>query len=278
MATPVIALLDNGSLKPAATLALRAAANALAARLGRAVEPVSLLHSAKIPAAELHGVPAEVLGPWLRCRAEAGTREFVVVPHFLGPSRALTEYLPERVTKLRESWPDLKVRVAPALGEGAGAADALAAILEDRVRAVSARRGEAVGAPAVAVVDHGSPEPKVTAVRDAVAARLRERLGGAVCAVAPASMERREGDEYAFTDPLLAALLDRAPFDRSRVIVAMLFLSPGRHAGPEGDVAQICRGAEARHPGLRVEMTELLGGDSRLVELLAQRLAAVGVV
>ncbi|HLP02892.1 MAG TPA: CbiX/SirB N-terminal domain-containing protein, partial [Opitutaceae bacterium] len=151
----------------------------------------------------------------------------------------------------------------------------LAGVLEKRVRATLAEResaGAAAERPAVAVVDHGSPEPKVTAVRDAVAARLRERLGDAVRAVAPCSMERREGEEYAFADPLLAALLRRAPFDAGAVIVAMLFLSPGRHAGPEGDVAQICRAAEAERPALRATMTDLLGGDPAVLELLAERL------
>ncbi len=269
MTAPTIALLDNGSLRPAATLALRSTAAALGARLGRAVAPVSLLHSAKIPAAELDGVAAETFGLWLRRVAEAGATEVVVVPHFLGPSRALTEYLPERVAKLGETWPELRVRVARALGEDGAGVGVLAQVLEDRVR-----ERIAVGpgtAAAVAVVDHGSPEPLVTAVRDAVAARLCERLAGAVQAVAPCSMERRQGDEYAFADPLLEVLLDRPPFDSGRVVAAMLFLAPGRHAGPAGDVAQICRAAEARHPGLQVEMTELLGGDPRIVELLARR-------
>lgn len=273
MTTTAFALLDNGSLKPAATLALRRTAAALAERVGRTVAPVSLLHSGKIPAEELGGVAAETFGPWAKRCAAAGARELVVVPYFLGPSRALTEYLPERAAKLRETWPELVVRVAPALGEGgADAIDHLAGVLEERTRAELARRPVGAERAAVAVVDHGSPEPKVTAVRDAVAARLRERLGAAVRAVAPCSMERREGAEYAFADPLLAALLAREPFARGEVIAAMLFLSPGRHAGPEGDVAQICRAAEATRPGLRVTMTELLGGHPVLIELLAERL------
>lgn len=273
MDAPAIALLDNGSLRVAATLALRRMAAALAERVGRSVDPVSLLHSNKIPAEELGGEVATTFGPWLRRRAEAGAREFVVVPYFLGPSRALTEYLPERVVKLREQWPDLVVRVAPALGEsGAAAVDQLAAVLEERTRVELARRPSSAAPAAVAVVDHGSPEPKVVAVRDAVAARLRERLGAAVRAVAPCSMERRKGEEYAFADPLLAALLAQAPFAAGQVVAAMLFLSPGRHAGPEGDVAQICRAAEAAQPGLRVMMTDLLGGHPALIELLAERL------
>ena len=273
MTTTAIALLDNGSLKPAATLALRRVAVALGERCRCEVAPVSLLHSGKIPAEELGGVPAETFGLWAKRCAAAGTRELVVVPYFLGPSRALTEYLPERAAKLREQWPDLVVRVAPALGEGgATAIDRLASVVEGRTRAELVRRPAGAEPAAVAVVDHGSPEPKVTAVRDAVAARLRERLGAAVRAVAPCSMERREGAEYAFADPLLVALLGREPFDRGAVVAAMLFLSPGRHAGPEGDVAQICRAAEAARPDLRVTMTDLLGGHPALLELLAERL------
>ncbi|HLP10149.1 MAG TPA: CbiX/SirB N-terminal domain-containing protein, partial [Opitutaceae bacterium] len=68
------------------------------------------------------------------------------------------------------------------------------------------------------------------------------------------------------------ALLRRAPFDAGAVVIAMLFLSPGRHAGAEGDVAQLCRAAEAEQPGLAATMTDLLGGDPAVLELLAERL------
>jgi sirohydrochlorin ferrochelatase len=276
MGPPHIVLLDNGSLRPASVLALRATATALAARTGLGVTPVSLLHANKILPAELGDAAAPIFEPWLKNQAEAGGRDFLVVPYFLGPSRALTEYLPARVEKLRMLWPDLAVRLAAPLGAGPDGAARLASVLEDRVRAELGRLPPGPERPAVAVVDHGSPEPKVAAVRDAVAAQLRLRLGAAVRAVAPCSMERREGGEFAFSDPLLAALLARAPFDRGAVIVAMLFLSPGRHAGPEGDVATICSVAESSAAALKVTMTELLGGHPALVELLAERLAAAG--
>jgi len=181
MTVPRLALLDNGSLRPAATHRLRAVAAALAARTGYEIAPVSLLHSHRVPAAELDGRPAEILEPWLERHANVGTREFLLVPFFLGPSRALTGFVPGRIAKLQQRWPDLVVRVAPPLvsedGEGS---DAIAALLEERVRARLAEQSPA-GPAAVAVVDHGSPEPKVTAVRDRVAARVRERLGRGVC-------------------------------------------------------------------------------------------------
>jgi hypothetical protein len=65
-------------------------------------------------------------------------------------------------------------------------------------------------------------------------------------------------------------LLGLAP-DASHVVVAMAFLSPGRHAGQFGDVAQIvARVGEAR-PGLRIEVTGLLGDASHVRGLLAEQ-------
>ncbi len=261
-------LTDNGSLRPAATLRLRRLAAALSRTTGRRVEPVSLLHSHKVPAEYLEGRPAEILEPALRERAKRGERNFLVTPLFFGLSRALTDYLPKRVAHLRNEFGELNVDVAPPLVDPEPPEDLrVARILIDGVLAVR-ETGER---QAVILVDHGSPEPKVTAVRNLVASRLREGLGNRVERVEAASMERREGPEYAFNEPLLENLLGRPGFDRGRVIVAMMFLLPGRHAGPDGDVARICRRAEAAHPGLETVMTSLVGEHEGLLEILADR-------
>ena len=55
-------------------------------------------------------------------------------------------------------------------------------------------------------------------------------------------------------------------------VLAMLFLSPGRHAGEGGDIAEICAAAEQRHPGLRVRPTALVGEHPAIVDILATRL------
>lgn len=258
-------LVDNGSLEPAATLRLRGLAQALAARVGTPVEPVSLLHSSAIAPDRLGGVPAEILEPALERRLAAGAREFLLVPLFFGPSRALTEYLPERVAKLRARTPDLRVRLAPALFQADD--PRLAQILADHVRATAA------GWPApwrVALVDHGSPVPAVTAVRDALAAQLAAALGPEV-RVAGCCMERREGAAFDFNGPLLETLLGADAWRESAVVVAMQFLLPGRHAGPEGDVAAICRRAGAAHPRLRTRLTPLVAEHPQLVAMLADR-------
>ena len=261
----VTILLDNGSLEPAATQQLRAIAARLAESIGEPVAPISLLHASAVPADRLGGIAAEILEPALARRIAAGERRFVVVPLFFGPSRALTDYLPERVAHLRRTAPGLEVRVAPALFAENDVR--LARILADQVRATGP-------AARVALVDHGSPVREVTEVRDRLAGQLQGLLGGNVT-VAPASMERRPGTEYSFGEPLLENLLATPGWNAGEVTIAMQFLLPGRHAGPAGDVAEICRRAEAASPALRTRMTPLVGEHPGLVEILADRWAQV---
>ena len=71
-AGPLTLLVDNGSLEPAATLALRKLAANLCARLGQKVEPVSLLHSSAIDPVLLGKVPAKILFPALEQRSCLG--------------------------------------------------------------------------------------------------------------------------------------------------------------------------------------------------------------
>ncbi len=266
-------LFDNGSLLPAATRRLRALARELAGRINVPVAPVSLLHSSGVPAELLDGVAAEILEPALQRRLAAGNSEFLVVPLFFGPSGALTDYLPARVTHLRQSHPGLRVRLAPPLfqaGDGR-----LAEILAGQVQRILAamERGSAPGPEPmrVALVDHGSPVRAVAEVRDQLAAQVGTRLGAAF-KVAPCSMERRPGAAYDFCEPLLAGLLRQPGWNSGPVVVAMQFLLPGRHAGPEGDVAKICREAEIASGGaLRTAMTGLVAEHPLLVEILVDR-------
>ena len=267
MSSPSTLLVDNGSREPAATLALRGLAAQLSPRLGQAVEPVSLLHSAGIDPVKLGGTPAEILVPALERRLAAGQNDFLILPLFFGPSRALTEYLPEQLTRLRASHPALRVWLAPPLH--AAGDERLGEIL---IEQVSACLDPADPSPVrVALVDHGSPIATVTAVRDELARQLAAQLGSRVAAVAPCCMERRPEPAYDFNGPLLAKLLATPPWSEGRVVVALQFLLPGRHAGPDGDVAEICRQAQTRQPGLRTQMTGLVGTHPLLLEILADR-------
>lgn len=264
-------LFDNGSIRAESTRSLRRVAAALGLRTGLPVQAVSLLHSSNVPAAELDGEPARLLELALVAHFEAHPDgEAVLAPFFFGPSAALTDYLPARLMRLRERFPGAKVRLAPWLVNVDEADTRVAEVLTGRVRATIAARGWS--RPHVVLVDHGSPQPGVAAVRDHLGAQLRERLGDEIGAFSVASMERRDGPEYAFNEPLLETVLRRPPFAQGNVVVALQFLSPGRHAGPAGDLAAICAEAERACAGLRTQMTEPIAGDPLLVDLLAERL------
>lgn len=264
-----IFLVDNGSLRPQATLNLRCVAASLSQRIGATVQAASLLHSNKIPVEAVEGIPATTLGPAAEHSAEQGATEILVLPFFFGPSKALTGYLPERMATLQERFPHVKVRVAQPLVDERGDNDLrLAHLLADNVRD-KCQQGTT---SRIALVDHGSPIPEVTAVRNHLAGQLSVLLGDDVACVAAASMERREGDEYRFNEPLLENLLDSPDFNAGSVILAMLFLSPGRHAGEGGDIADICVAAEQRHSRLDISVTRLVGEHPGIVDILATRL------
>jgi sirohydrochlorin ferrochelatase len=263
-----IFLVDNGSLRASSTRNLRRLAAELSDRCGVTVEPVSLLHSNKVPREELDGQPARTFGPAATRAAREGAEEILVIPLFFGPTRAVTEYLPERVGQLHEEHPEVAVRVAKPIVDIHGRVDLrLARALRDGVESVTPPGS----CPAVALVDHGSPIPEVTAVRNVLAGQLAALLENQAERVVGASMERRDGDAYRFNEPLLENLVDHTGFNHGTVVVAMLFLSPGRHAGPDGDVAGICRDAEARNPDLTTYMTPLAGDHPALVDILADR-------
>jgi hypothetical protein len=79
-------------------------------------------------------------------------------------------------------------------------------------------------------------------------------------------MERREGDQYAFNEPLLESALSKVS---AHAIVLMQFLLPGRHAGTGGDVAEIC---EKHAPkSITWELSPLIGTHPGLPRLLARR-------
>lgn len=268
-------LFDNGSFRADSTRSLRALAARLGGRLGHPVRAVSLLHSTRVPASELDGEPAQLLEPALDAwfAVEPNGRA-LLSPLFFGPSGALVDYVPERLAALAQRHPAARAFLAEPLVLPDEEPNELLAILADRVRATMAENGWQ--RPRVALCDHGTPLPAVTAVRDRLAAGLARVLGDEVAGVAACSMERREGPEFAFNEPLLETLLTTPPFEMADVVVALQFLSPGRHAGPGGDVAEICSRAEAARSGLRTAMTAPIADDARLVELLARRIERAG--
>jgi sirohydrochlorin ferrochelatase len=258
MAATRILLVDNGSFRPEATLELRRLSAEVAQLLGQPVHPVSVLHSHKIDPALLDGEPAVIFEQAVRQAKAEGIAELLVLPLFIGPSRAITEYLPQVFAVAQPGAMKLTIRPTLYGEDGAELLD----ILADQILHTP---GDA-DKDTILLCDHGSPIIEVTRVRDALARDLSAEMDIPPSRLIACSMERREGPEYAFNEPLLAAALQRAPGD---VIILMLFLLPGRHAGPDGDVATIAK--EHAKPGAQVRMSPLLAKHPSMSQLIAKR-------
>ena len=258
MAGTRIILVDNGSYEPAATLALRELAKEVSLLTKQEVRPVSTMHSTKIDPALLGGVPAVIFEQAVQQAKADGIHELVVLPLFIGPSRAITEYLPKVFADAQPGAMKLSIR-APLFGDDGFE---LTGMLADNLR----ETGWTKGSGTVLLCDHGSPIPEVTACRDALAASLRKELGLKPEELIACSMERREGAEYDFNKPLLEHALQQA---KGEAVILMLFLLPGRHAGPDGDVATIAK--EQAPEGLRWKLSPLLGTHPALPALLFRR-------
>jgi sirohydrochlorin ferrochelatase len=261
-----VALIDNGSLEPQAHRQLRAVAAALSAACGKTVAAVSWKHSDRIPAAALGGEPAWTLAAWMRRERAAGEREFLVVPFFVSPQGAIGSALRQDLDRLAGELGQFTVRFTPGLAESG----AVAPIVADRI--AETIRAEDLRSPPVIVVDHGGPSAVSAALRDQVAAAVRARLAGSAGILAAASMESPAGPQYAFNRPLLAEQLRAPEFARGPVVIAPLFLAPGRHAGPHGDLARIAALAQAEAPAQRCYFAGLIGSHPLAIEALSRAL------
>jgi sirohydrochlorin ferrochelatase len=259
MAGTRILLVDNGSYEPAATLALRGLAKEVGQRIGQEIRPVSTMHSTKIDPALLAGEPAVIFEQAVQQAKADGIEELVVLPLFIGPSRAITEYLPKVFADAQPGAMKLRIRQPLFGGDGIELLD----ILVDNLKST----GWTKGSGTVLLCDHGSPIKEVTVCRDALARSLREELKLDAHDLVACSMERREGSEYDFNEPLLETALRSAKGD---AVILMLFLLPGRHAGPNGDVATIAQ--EHAPAGVRWKTSPLLGEHPLLADVLQMRL------
>jgi sirohydrochlorin ferrochelatase len=271
MNEPTLLLLDNGSTRCESTLNLRRLAARLSETSGRVVHPVSLQHADKVEPAALDGRRADTLVEFLTHRLAMGERDFLVIPLFFGPSKAITAYIPEQVALLAQRFGPIKTRIADVLCPLPEGEPRLARILCDNV--TSAARDARVIPRNVILVDHGSPLREVTQARTLLAQQMRDCLGPEVL-IEEAVMERRAGPQYDFNGPLLLDALREQAKSKTNdpVILCLMFLNPGRHAGAGGDIERICAQAQEATPGLRVLTSPLVGTHPGLVEILQARL------
>ncbi|MDR2845585.1 MAG: hypothetical protein LBV28_05825 [Puniceicoccales bacterium] len=257
MRPPVVFLLASGSRRAAAGAALRTLADAAGAVAGTPLEPVV--------SEDRDGTGAvATLDAAVARHYAAGQRDFRIVPLFFGAGTSANDLLPARLAALRCAHAGLVAHVAPCLAAPAGdGTGRLACMLADAAGAAL----QGLREPVVILVDHGSSVPSLVAVRDTLAAHLRVLLGGAVRRVFAASMQLPDGASV----PSLATVLDTPELAAADIVLAMQFLLPGRHAGPRGDIEQICAEAHRRHPRQQTRQSALIAAHPDFPRLVADR-------
>lgn len=279
----LVVLANIGSLRTEPYLDVRQLSFRLSRSLRLPVVPCSFRFSNRIDASKLHGIAAKtfemVLNEHLHQYSEY-TTEVVVLPLFFGNSSTLTEFLPDVLAKCWRKFtndgatlnrPPLSLRLGGCLVNMANPVDdRVAQILMEKVKALTADvpRSEDIS---VLVLDHGTPNKEVHEARELVGDQLRKLMEGQVKLVGTGCMERREGSEYDFNDPLLEVALDHYKITSGVLVVAILFLSQGRHAGANGDIEEILEGVKKKYPNVEIRVTEPLGTHELLSEVLQDR-------
>lgn len=265
----MILLVDNGSVRVESFQNLCRIASELSQTTGCKIVPSPLLHADKIPLDKLGGQTVTLLEDAIRSAYGSGERVFEILPLFFGASGALTDYLPRKLGKMKNDFTEMRARILPPLFSSRdNGGDLLAQILNTRMKEVV--ESNQLQAYEVILVDHGSPRAAVTKVRDDLAEMLRQTSENAQLSVTAASMERREGPEFDFNEPLLETALKQCR-GSVPIVLVQLFLSPGRHAGPGGDIEQICEAAAKENPELSIYPTKLVGSHPLLIDLLVKR-------
>lgn len=229
---------------------------------------MSLLHSSKVAPRLLGGVEADTMEEFL-CGPIAQTfNDLRILPFFFGPSRALTEWLPEKLEQWKSERDGRSFRILDCLHQSGDVRLAMA--LKDLCLQAIEKNG--LKKPFLALVDHGTPVFEVHRVREEVGKELKVRMADRISGFSTCSMERRDGEEYDFNEPLLENLLAEKKGEFEEVLVAQLFLSPGRHAGEGGDLDRICSLFTDSSPSTRLVRTDLLGVQPLIIEILCQRI------
>lgn len=267
-----ILLVDNGSLNPAATLKLRQLAKSLGQQSGRQVQAVSLRHADRINSDKLEGKSAQTLIPLLTQQLRAGHKQFILLPLFFAENAAITSFIPDQQKLLEAEFGEIELTIANVVYPLPEGNSRLVTMLFDFIHQLKCKKLS--DQQSIVLVDHGSPSPKVTAVRQHIAAALQKQFDGV--SIEQAVMERRDGAEYDFNGPLLENwLIEKAGQGETAAIVVMLFFLPGRHAGKAGDIETICHRVKQQYPAFSIYKTPLIAEHSQLVTILNSRLQSL---
>lgn len=250
---------------------MRRVAQKLSSASSFVVRAVSLLHSDKIAPSKLNHENGVTIETFLASEQGRNEKKLLVLPFFLGPSRGITEWLREKLKDWEQKKSGRSFKILDTLY--LGNEKILAQALDQQIEQV--RLENKLPNPHVAMVDHGTPVFEVNQVRERVGMELNKLFVKGDFTFSTCSMERREGDEFAFNDPLLEQVLAKwGRLGVEQVVLALFFLLPGRHAGKNGDLVEICKDAEKKFPQMKIFQTLPLGEENIIFEILMGRLNA----
>jgi sirohydrochlorin ferrochelatase len=113
---------------------------------------------------------------------------------------------------------------------------------------------------AILLVDHGSRRPEANALLEEIAERIRPRVPECVVVVAHLELAK----------PDIAEGIDECVTQgATTIVVHPFFLGPGRHT-TDDIPAQVERAAN-KHPGVRILISESLGGHDALIDVILDR-------
>ena len=264
-------LVDNGSLRPDSILSLRKVAKNLSTLVQVEVFPIGLMHSHKVNPGLIGGEPALSVESLTSSEFSEESTELIFIPFFFGPSLGIREWLPKKLNSWIGEHPTVSFRILGELFRSGD--DRIARALADHSRKTI--RESKMRHPSLALVDHGTPLREVNQVREQVGDELEKLMSSEISDFSTCSMERREGKEYDFNDPLLESILEKWSENKDKdiqILVAPLFLSPGRHAGEGGDLSQICSRFHCAEKNILIERSDLLGQHPLVLEVLRDRI------
>jgi len=118
---------------------------------------------------------------------------------------------------------------------------------------------------AILLIDHGSRRAEANALLEAVAEQVRKR--------APDSIV--EAAHLEITKPGIAEGIDACvKKGATQIVVHPYFLGPGRHTSE--DIPEQVERAGARHPNVRIRISEALGGHAALIDAILDRVSDAG--
>jgi sirohydrochlorin ferrochelatase len=113
---------------------------------------------------------------------------------------------------------------------------------------------------AILLVDHGSRREEANALLERVAEAVRKRVADRIVRTAHLDV----------ASPTIDEGIDACVAEGAReIVVHPYFLGPGSHT--TRDIPERVAAAAARHPGLRVRVSEPLGLHAKLIDVILER-------